>query len=176
MAFIVEQKPAGESQFVLMDEGFNNAVISEIKDLGMVPVNPSFLAANREKAKKEGKDPSKVKTQERKCRIIYKGDGEAEAAETLTVSLHDKATLAKRVKSLTGTAPGQKFDLETLVGTPVTVQIEHYVKQNGYDGAKVVAVARRKEAKAAGKAVVKTTAPAAAPVTNTEITDDDIAF
>lgn len=175
MAFIVEQKPAGESQFILMDEGFNNAVISEVRDLGMVPVNPSFLAANREKAKKEGKDPSKVKTEERKCRIIYAGDGDAEAAETLTVSLHDKATLSKRVKSLTGSAPGQKFDLETLVGTPVTVQIEHYVKQNGYDGAKVVAVARRKDAVKTGKAVVSKTAPKAAPV-SAEITDDDIPF
>ena len=46
-------------------------------------------------------------------------------ARGYTPSLNEKATLRKDIIKITGVAPGEKFDTESLIGKPVKLIIEH---------------------------------------------------
>jgi hypothetical protein len=173
MALVASAVGTGK-EFPLMAEGVNQVVISEVKDLGMVPVDPIILAKNKQQAIKEGKDPNTVKTENHKVRLRYvdsKGDS---VIESFTVSLHKNSRLLPRVTQIIGADPGSKFDLETLVGKQLQIVVTH-VERNGKKYANIAAVMKP----AAGQAVVPpaTGKPNGGPVTATNpITDADIPF
>jgi hypothetical protein len=167
-------KAVGEGkEFPLMAEGIMHpVVISEVKDLGMVPVSPEIIAKNRAQAQKEGKDPGKVKTEEHKVRLRYVNASGESIIEQFTVSLHERSRLLPRVKQILGRDPGSSFDLETLVGTQVQILVQH-VERNGKKYANIAAVTKA----APGQAVVPpaTSKPNGGPVTAANpITDADL--
>jgi hypothetical protein len=160
--------------FPIPAEGLQQFVISEVKDLGMEAVPADILARNRADAVKKGQDPNKVKTEVHKARIRYvNADGDS-VIEKFTVSMHERSKLRPRVAQIIGKDPGDKFDLETLVGRQVQAVVSHVVK-----GDKTYANVAAIMKPAPGQAVVPpaTGKPNGGPVTATNpITDADIPF
>jgi hypothetical protein len=108
------------NDFVPCPEGVHNAVCVDVIDLGMVP----------------GQWGTK-----RKLRLVWETDAKDENGKNFTVrkqytaSMHEKATLAKDLKSWRGRAftPEELkgFDVERIVGAPCQLVIVH----NEHDGA-----------------------------------------
>jgi hypothetical protein len=144
MSIFIDKK----SQFEPMPDGANEATISAVKDMGMQPMPQAFLLKNQQQAEKEGRDPSTVPTETRKVVIVYADEKGREASEWLTASLHKNSRLSERVSTILGQTPTQPFDLETLVGTPVTVMTQQKMNGKGYPYASVIAVMKRKVAQA----------------------------
>jgi hypothetical protein len=80
-------------------------------------------------------DPKKTVTkfgEKEKFAIVYETELKREDgspwthwAHGYTPSLNEKATLRKDIVKITGEAPGEKFDTESLIGKPVKLIIEH---------------------------------------------------
>jgi hypothetical protein len=164
-------KAVGEGkEFPLLAEGVQQVVIAEIKDLGMVPVNPLILAKNRADAQKKGEDPNKVKTEQHKVRFRYVDANGDSIIEQFTVSLHKNSRLLPRVTSILGRDPGASFDLETLVGKQIQIVVTH-TENGGKKYANVQAVLKP----APGQNVPIPTPKGTGPVTAANpITDADL--
>jgi hypothetical protein len=174
MALVATSAGSSNKEFPLIPEGPQQLVISEVKDLGMVPLNPVIVAKNKQQAIKEGKDPSKVKLESHQVRLRYVDAAGKSVIEQFTVSLHERSKLRPRVTQIIGGDPGEKFDLETLVGKQVQGIITH-VERNGKKYANITAIFKA----APGQAVVPpaTGKPNGGPVTAANpITDADIPF
>jgi hypothetical protein len=173
MALVAKANGEGK-EFPLMPEGVQQVVISEVKDLGLLPVPQDIIAKNRAEAVKKGQDPNKVKTEVHKVRLRYVNATGDSIIEQFTVSLHERSKLLPRVTQIIGKSPGEKFDLETLVGTQIQLVVTHTDKGDK-KYANVAAVMKP----APGQAVVPpaTGKPNGGPVTATNpITDADIPF
>jgi len=151
MSLIVEQK---QSNFLPMPEGLNQAVISEVKDLG--------------------KQPGPYGEKETVVIRFTNAAGE-EASKFVSPSLHEKANLTKVVKAVLGTVP-DKLDLTTLVGVPCQVLITHQKhKTKGHTIARIESVLKAAPGqKPILPPVSAATKAAAGP--SQEITDEDIPF
>ena len=110
---IIAETPKGKD-FKIPSEGTVQAVLSTVKDLGLVDT-----VYNGE-AKKT-----------RKVQFIWQIDEKDEDGgrllvfERFTLSLHEKSMLYKRLKGLLGKNPPLSFDLETLVGTNTNLVLVH---------------------------------------------------
>ena len=153
MSAIVAKAP--ESTFVPMPEGVNEAVLTEVEDLGMEPVPPQF--------QKPG-----APTERPKVRLRFTNSDGLRAGKKYTLSLHEKATLAKDMKSMLGLKElPRELDLTALIGTPAILIVSHTTK-NGRTFANVTAISKGKGPKRA---------VAARPVTPADpIDDSDVGF
>lgn len=176
MAFVVDQPKQFYQSGPLMEDGMQDAILAEITDLGMEAENPVFLMQKQAEAKTKGKDPASVPTSVHKCMFIYRKEDGTEANEKLTVSLHEKATMRKRVKAITGEEPTAAFDLESLVGSPVFVQIEHNISKKGNKYAKVMSVARKKGAPKSAYIPPKVSQPVPTNAHGVAATNSDLGF
>jgi hypothetical protein len=168
MANVIEMK----SKFTPLPEGSVACTIAEIQDKPDQDIPAQYIAANKQQAIKEGRDPEAVATKVDKVVFIYKDADGNEAAEWYTKSLGTRASLRKRVESLLGGPPPSPFDLDTLIGMPVTVITERVTNAKGYPAAKIVAVMRRKGVESAKAGIVA----AAKAATYEGITDSDLGF
>lgn len=73
--------------------GLHQVVISNVEDLGMVPVGAEILAKNKAQAVKEGRDTNTVKTEQPKARVFFSNAIGEFIAKDYTVSLNDRAGL-----------------------------------------------------------------------------------
>lgn len=78
-----------------MKAGLHQVVISNIEDLGMVPLSAETLAKNRAQAQREGRDPNSVKTEQPKARFFFSNSAGDFITKDYTVSLSDNANLKK---------------------------------------------------------------------------------
>lgn len=118
MALIAETK-AGKD-FELPNEGTVQAVLAEVRDLGLV--DQVFQG----KAKKVHKVLFRWQLaeldSEKQPKRVY---------ERFTLSLHEKAGLRKRIKGLFGKEPPESMDIEKLVGTNTNLVIVHAANNDG---------------------------------------------
>lgn len=113
-------------QFEILDEGVHDVVLAAIQDLGIVP--SAFDGTERQKV-----------------RFIYlSNEKDSQTGEpilviqSMTNSLHEKATLRKTIKGILGKDPGDKpLADEKLVGTQCQIVVEH-TESNGRTYANVV--------------------------------------
>jgi len=109
-----------------LSEGVHPAVLADIIDLGVVDTQFG----------------PKPKVRFRWLTSEVDSEGRTKSAfQTFTKSLHEKATLAKYVKSILGAAPtGAKFDLESLLGVQRRLVVEHSEGKNGETYSNVTAI------------------------------------
>ena len=107
MSVIVNE---GAADFEIPEEGQYLAVVADVVDLG--PVATKFGVKER-------------------VQITWLLDGfdsegnQFRVPEFYNKSLHEKASLRKRIKSITGIDPTGTFDMETMLGTNSLIVIEH---------------------------------------------------
>jgi len=168
-----------------LKNGLHRVVISNVEDLGMVPLSADILAKNRAQASREGKDPNKVKTEQPKARIFFSNATGEFIAKDYTVSLHDKSGLKKDLDAM-GKTLKYGDTLVDLIGTQA--QLMAITKTSG-KGTKYVVIGTLAEPEAGQKVPLPTTPPATAstkqgstgstpaPQLNSNpITDEDIPF
>jgi hypothetical protein len=118
MALIAETK-AGKD-FELPNEGTVQAVLAEVRDLGLVD------QVYQGKAKKVHKVLFRWQLaeldSEKQPKRVY---------ERFTLSLHEKAGLRKRIKGLFGKEPPESMDIEKLVGTNTNLVLVHAANKDG---------------------------------------------
>ena len=110
-----------------VSEGVHSVVLADVVDLGVLPT--AF-------------------GDKHKVQFVYLTDEADEAGKTkylferFTASLHEKASLRKRVKQLLGgkEPDGSAFDLESLIGTQARVVVEHNEGNDGKVYANVASV------------------------------------
>ena len=120
-------------QFDILEEGMHDVVLAAIQDLGMV--QSSFDGTERQKV-----------------RFVWlSNEKDSETGEpilvmqSMTNSLHEKATLRKTIKGILGKDPGDKpLADENLVGTQCQIVVAHG-EGNGRKYANVVSVMRQKK-------------------------------
>jgi hypothetical protein len=114
-------------QFEIVDEGEANAVLAAVQDLGDVT----------------GQFGTRPKVRLTWITDQVASDGrEKIVMQSVTNSLHEKATLTKIVKAMTGHTPSddEEFDLETLIGRQQRLVIEHAEGSEGRTFANVTMV------------------------------------
>lgn len=169
---LVAPKSAGN--FELPKEGMVQAVIAEVKDLGL------------QKETYEGKEREvpKIYIRWQLAELDPKSNNEPKRIyEYFTFSLHEKSNLRKRVVQIIKKEPEETFDFLKLVGVQRNVVIEHYTNKAGKNKAKIgsilplnagqakleiVPIRKKDEAKEAPKSNAITE--------SNPITDDDIPF
>ena len=129
-----------------MPAGINPATLTAVKDLGMVKVDPKY-------PRQDGK------TEVHQAEFVFTGANGTQVKKDATVSLHEKAFINKLIVAMTGTAPGESFDLETLIGKNVVLLTEIKVSQKGKQYSKITGVAPAQ----AGQPVFSAPAPSAVP-------------
>lgn len=174
MPIVAEAK--GGKNFELPKEGTVQAVLAEVRDLGLV--DTTF----------NGKTKKTHKVLFRWQLAELDSEGQPKRAyERFTLSLHEKAALRKRVAQMFGKEPPTTLDLEKIVGTNVNLVIVH--APNAKDASKpwvniaavlrlapgakkldIVALPKKEELAAEIKASEAEVAE------NTAISDDDIPF
>lgn len=147
-----------EGNFTIAPEGSHVAVITEVKDLGVVETN--FGPKEKVRIKWE----------------IAQRDGEGRrisAIQQFTKSLHEKSSLYKALKSILGREPGKSFDLETLVSTNAQIVVTHTEKE-GKTYSNIAAILKVP----AGTPVLpaKDSGSGGAITAKNPITDADVAF
>jgi hypothetical protein len=117
-------------QFDIPDEGLHDGVISEFRDLGMV------TGFNGQK--------------QAKLQAIYELDELGSNGEPLKVfqrfnnTLHPQSFLYKAITDITGTSPGEAYELDDLIGRRVQLLIKHNEGANGVTYANVENILRPK--------------------------------
>lgn len=175
-----------------LKKGLHKAVISNIEDLGMVPLSAEILAKNRAQATREGKDPDKCKTEQPRARFFFSNAAGEYIAKDYTISLHDRSGLKKDLDAI-GKVLKYGDTLASLVGTQVQLMVIEKTSGKGTkyvtigtltepeEGQKVPVpskVPNSKDASDAAKAAVqKPAAPSGGPITpSAPINDEDIPF
>ena len=96
--------------FEIPEEGQYLAVVADVVDLGPVATNFGV----------------KARVQITWLLDAFDSEGnQFRIAEFFNKSLHEKASLRKRIKSITGIDPTGTFDMETMLGTNSLIVIEH---------------------------------------------------
>lgn len=109
-----------------VSEGVHAVVLADVADLGILPT------AFGDKHKVQFTYLTDEADEQGKTKYLF---------ERFTASLHEKASLRKRVKQLTGNAElGASFDLESLIGTQARVVVEHNEGNDGKVYANVASV------------------------------------
>lgn len=152
MSLVIEKS----TSFTPMSEGVHQAVIAKAEDLGDAP--NKYYDANDPKSK-----PTK-----RALRVVLLNAKGEEARRYYTASLHEKASLAKDLKSIFGTVP-DKVDVAKLVGTQCQVVVTSERGSDGKTRAKIQSFLKPAEGQ-------KVPLPDASRLSNLEITDEDIPF
>ncbi len=125
--------------------GIQPVTITSIKDLGMVKVNPAY-------PRQDGK------SEVHQAEFIFTGANGAQAKKDATVSLHEKSFIYKLIVAVTGAAPTDSFDLDSLLGKNLILLTESKTSKKGKPYAKVTGVAPAQ----AGQPTFRAPAPAAA--------------
>lgn len=112
MPIIAENKPS--KTFELAKEGTVQAVLAEVRDLGMLP--QTYKGVTKSVHKVLFRWQLAENDAEGQPKRIY---------ERFTNSLHTEANLRKRIFGMFGKEPPMKMDLEKLVGTNVNLVIIH---------------------------------------------------
>lgn len=107
--------------------GIQPATITGVKDLGLVPVDAKFPRTDG-------------KTHVHKAEIVFTGANGGQAKKDATVSIHEKSFIFKLASAVNGSAPGDGFDLDSLVGKNLILLTEAKVSSKGNKYAKVVGV------------------------------------
>ena len=110
---IVATTPTGKT-FELVTEGQHQAVLNTVKDLGMQDTVFNGVAKKVHKIQLVWQTDEL--DQEKKPKLIF---------ERMTLSLHDKSQLFKRIKGLFGKNPPTTFDVEKLIGTNTNLVVTH---------------------------------------------------
>jgi hypothetical protein len=138
--------------------GLHQVVISNVEDLGLVPLSSDILAKNRAQAIKEGKDPSKCKTEQPKARVFFSNAIGEFIARDYTVSLHDRAGLKKDLDAI-GKTMKYGDTLASLVGTQAQLMA---INKTSAKGTKYVTIGTLAEANP-GQSVPLPAVPPASP-------------
>lgn len=167
MAIVVEERQSNYAPTSNMDEGIQQVTVTKVEDLGMVPTPAQFLAANQQQAKKDGRDPASVPTEQRKVRLTFANAAGQEITRDYTAifgSASKRSNLFKDLTRIMGEEPKGSIDLESVVGKKATLMIEQAIGQ--------------RSGKPYSKIVSLTAAPKAKPVASAagKITDEDIPF
>lgn len=118
MPLMAEMKST--TSFELPKEGTVQAVLAEVRDLGLIDT------IYNGKAKKTHKVLFRWQLSE------LDEEGQPKRVyERFTLSLHEKAGLRKRIKQMFSKEPPASLDLETLVGTNVNLVIVHAPSKDG---------------------------------------------
>jgi hypothetical protein len=167
--------------------GLHQVVISNVEDLGLVAVPADILAKNRAQAIKEGKDPSKCKTEQPKARVFFSNAAGDFIARDYTVSLHDRSGLKKDLDAI-GKTMKYGDTLVDLIGTQAQLMA---INKTSAKGTKYVTIGTLAEAAEGQKVSLPPTPPASkaagastssnktsfAPAPpSSPISDDDIPF
>lgn len=121
MPFIVKASQK-KTKWPLAPEGVHQAVLIEVKDMGMVETN--FGPKHRARFVWE-LDHAGLK-----CRVF----------QVFNVSFDPKSHMRKNVSAVLGRDPGEKFDLDTLVGSVAPLVIGHDEGNDGVTYANVRAI------------------------------------
>lgn len=125
--------------YELPTEGTHQAVLAQVKDLGEL---------DTQYGKKH-----KVQFKWQVAELDKDGDRRS-VVERFTLSLHQKASLRKRIKSVFGKEPPATMDIEKLVGSNCQLVITH-AEVDGKKYANIAAVLRLPEGAAKLEPVVK---------------------
>lgn len=164
---IVATATSGKT-FQIPDEGSHQAVLAQVKDLGEVEGYNQFTKKMEKVHKVMFRWEVEQRDDEGRRRAVF---------ERFRLSLHEKAKLKGRVKSILGKEPGPSIDVETLMGSNAMLTIEH--KAGVKDPSKVyanVAACLRTPKGAKTIPVVDPQAPTTTPTESSEISSDDIPF
>ena len=110
---LIAETPTGKN-FEVVSEGQHLAVLNTIKDLGMIDTVFNGIAKKTRKVQFIWQTDEF--DAEKKPKLIF---------ERLTLSLHEKSQLFKRVKGMYGKNPPTSLDLEKLVGWQGNLVIQH---------------------------------------------------
>lgn len=113
MSPLVAETKAGKD-FELPKEGTVQAVLAEVRDLGLVDSVYNGVA----------KKTHKVLFRYQLAELDTEGQPKR-VYERFTLSLHEKAGLRKRIKQMFGKEPPTTLDLETIIGTNINLVIVH---------------------------------------------------
>jgi len=113
MCPLIAETPTGKN-FELVTEGQHQAVLNTVKDLGMV--DTVFNGVPKKVRKVQLIWQTAELDAEKKPKLIF---------ERMTLSLHEKSQLFKRIRGLFGKNPPVTLDLEKLVGTQTQLVIKH---------------------------------------------------
>lgn len=114
--------PKPKSNFEIAKEGVVQAVIAEIRDLGL----------QKETYNGQEKETHKILMRWQLGELDAKNNNEPKRIyEKFTFSLHEKAKLRKRVTQIFKKEPPETFDFSKLVGVQRNVVIEHNVGKDG---------------------------------------------
>ena len=119
--------PIKDKEYERPDEGFHDAVLTEVKDLGVV------------KTAYGDKD---------RVRFTWTLEQLGKDGKPLTISQwfnksrHKKAELPKAILAITGKYPPNGFDVETLCGAKASLLIEHNTSEDGKVFANVAKILR----------------------------------
>lgn len=126
MALIAETKTS--KSFELPNEGTVQAVLAEVRDLGLL--DQVYQGVAKKVHKVLFRWQLAELDSEKQPKRVY---------ERFTLSLHEKATLRKRIKGLFGKEPPATIDLEKLVGTNTNLVIVHAEGKEGKNYANIAA-------------------------------------
>lgn len=161
--------------------GLHQVVISNVEDLGLVPVSAEILAKNRAQALKEGRDPNSVKTEQPKARVFFSDAAGRFIAKDYTVSLNDRAGLKIDMDAI-GKRLNYGDSLLSLIGTQAQLMAVPATSKKGKQYIKIGTLtvpAPGQNVTAPTKPTSKPAAVAAAATPNTHgvsVTADDIPF
>lgn len=166
-----------------MAEGLNPAVVFHVQDLGLVPKSEAIIAKERAQRVKEGSDPDRVKTSVPKARVWFNNAAGEIITKDYTLSLHEKAALAKDLKRL-GKTFDQSFDVESLLHDQVSLMTTEETSQRGNKYIAISSITKPGKgqnvkplpASAAKQNDKPASTKLASDIKALEITDDDIPF
>lgn len=141
-----------QGNFTLMPEGTQQVVIASVENLGKV--NTAFGP-------------------KLKARVRFAASDGSTVIRDYTQSLHEKSRLYRDIKSITGKAPTDDFDVETLIGRQIQVVIQHETGTNGKTYANIAAIMQPVRGQNVRYNASASTAAKAEELT---ITDEDIPF
>lgn len=135
MAVVAKATDGEAHQFEIAPSGMQPAVLSKIFDVGLQHTDYQG----------QPKDQHKVVFVWELAARISEGEYAGQRfvlSKVYTLSLHEKANLRKDIESWKGKAiPDEKaregIDLEKFLKTQCTLNVVHYEKKTGYDGARI---------------------------------------
>jgi hypothetical protein len=168
-----------KKQFELPSEGLHDAELDEIKDIDATIDN-------------RGEEKERVRFVWELLDLVNSSSHAFKVWQTFNLTLHPQSFLAKAIYDITGSEPGEEFDLDSLLHTKIQLVIKHNQGPDGRTYANVatilrpkttaeeaeekrVAAAAHKAKENAGRQRTHIVA-ASPPADKTDITDFDIPF
>lgn len=122
---------SNRKEFPLMPEGINEVTIVEVKDLGMQPIPDKYKTAGGP-------------TERHKVRLKFAAADGTSIIKNYTLSLHEKSSLYKDLKSILGKDPGASYDLNQLIGVNAQAVITHDTGSDGRTWSNIVSLIKAK--------------------------------